>query len=126
VRLSPDDIERALYCVSELVDRRARAGIPVPEWMRRLGRQLNLASLMSCDGHETCSAGEALDAETLISTTEAAEILGLSTRHVTRLATDLDGENLGGVWVFKRSTVVEYAQERTSGQHCGSVRAASA
>jgi hypothetical protein len=126
VKLTPREVEAALYCVNELVDRRARAGIPVPEWMRRLGRKLNLASLMSDDGHEIGSGGEALDSKTLISTTEAAYILGLSTRQVTRLAADLDGENHGGVWVFKRSTVVEYAQERINGPNSGGVRAASA
>lgn len=118
MRLSDDDVERALFCVNEVVGSRLRADVPVPWWMWQLANRLDLSSLtsgMSPSGHESDGGSEALETS-LIGTQEAANLLGLSTRHVRRLAADLDGENVRGRMVFKRSTVVEYAQEKRNGR----------
>ncbi|WP_440713106.1 hypothetical protein [Gordonia sp. FQ] len=46
----------------------------------------------------------------LIDAASAAQILRCSTRHVRRLARDLDGTQLPhGAWTFRRGTVEEYA-----------------
>lgn len=45
----------------------------------------------------------------LISTTEAAQILGCSTRYVRRIATSLDGRRIGRTWTFPRQEVEDYA-----------------
>lgn len=123
MNLSGDDIEYALYCVVETIDRRRRAGICVPPWMHQLGQRFNLASLtseMSPSGHESCTDSEGLESDLHVGSKEAAHLLGLSTRQVRRLRSDLDGETVGGRMVFKRSTVIEYAQERRNG-HCRSI-----
>jgi hypothetical protein len=123
VNLSGGDVEGALYCVNELVARRCRAGVPVPEWMRDLGRQFDRASLaMSPRGHESEGTAAELDPERLIGTTEAARILGVSPRQVRRIAKDLDVETPGGRMAFRHSTVAEYAEEKR-GRHSASVRA---
>jgi hypothetical protein len=112
VNLSDDDTEWALYCVNELVDRRRRAGVPVLHRMVKLARRLDFAALMSRTGHESDVGATELEAECLIGSREAAAFLGLSTRQVRRLTADLDGEIVGGRLVFRRSTVVEYAEEK--------------
>lgn len=124
MNLSGDDIEGALYCVNELVDRRGRAGEPVPDWMRDLASQFDRASLtMSPSGHESADAGAELDPERLIGTTEAARILGVSPRQVRRIANDLDVETIGRRGkTFRHSTVTEYAKEKR-GRHSGGIRA---
>lgn len=127
MRLSAEETEAALYCVTELVDRRHRAGVPVPGWMVTLSRKLNLASVMSQSGHESGSEGGELESEhKLIGTQAAAQILGLHPRQVRRLAADLDGEQPNGTWIFKQATVIDYAEGRARGRHCRSVQAASA
>ena len=127
MHLSSEETEAALYCVTELVDRRHRAGVPVPAWMIALSRKLNLASIMSADGHETGCDETQLQQDKLIGTTEAGKILHLHPRQVRRLAADLDGEQLNGAWIFKHSTVTEYAHERdTHGRHSRSIQATPA
>ena len=114
MKLSDDDVERALYCVNETVDRRRRAGIPVPGWMMRLGRLLDLASLTSdtaARGHETGCSSEQSE-EMFIGSVETARLLGLSTRQVRRLRGDLEGESVSGRLVFRAAVVNEYAEMR--------------
>ena len=115
MNLSGDDTERALYCVVELIEYRRRFGVPIPGWMLRLHQRFDLASLTSPSGHETVCDEPQLNTEVLIGSREAANILGLSTRHVRRLAADLDGERRGRDWWFKTSTVTEYAEGKQRG-----------
>ncbi|GAB3228223.1 hypothetical protein [Mycolicibacterium hippocampi] len=125
MNLSEDETQAALYCVTELVDRRRRAGVPVPNWMTKLGMRLKLASLMSPSGHESgCSETES-EADRLIGTSEAATILQMTERHTRRIASDLDGEYIAGRLVFNLFTVTEYAQEKRNGRSGRSIRAAS-
>ncbi|MCV7285353.1 helix-turn-helix domain-containing protein [Mycolicibacterium wolinskyi] len=121
MKLTDDEVQAALYCVVEVVDRRRRANIPVPPWMIQLARRLNLTSALSDRGHELDSGGEQSEPERLIGTREAAAILGFSPRHVRRIAGDLDGETISGRVLFSLSTVAEYAQEKTDGRHRRSV-----
>jgi hypothetical protein len=123
VKLSEDDIEGALYCVTELIDRRRRANVPVPDWMVRIGRRFNQASL-SASGHESDPVEQQLDTERLIGTIEAATILGMSERQTRRIASDLDGEIVGQRWAFRLSTVEQYAEEKRNGEPSRSVRTA--
>ncbi|MDT5094855.1 MAG: hypothetical protein QOH60_4218 [Mycobacterium sp.] len=131
MRFTDDEIEAALFCVTETIDRRRRAGVPVPEWMLRLGRRFDLASLtsaMSGRRHESGSEGEQFAEERLMSTKEVALVLCLTPRHVQRIANDLDGEKIGGRLLFRLSAVLEYGQEKSRGDqhHRRRVRAASA
>ncbi|CAM4228709.1 hypothetical protein MB901379_03586 [Mycobacterium basiliense] len=117
MKLSEDEAEQALYCANELIDRRRGAGVPVPAWMIRLARRLDLTSAVSPRGHEIDSGSAALEPEHLIGSKEAAAILGLSTRQTRRLRSDLDGEMISDRLYFNRDTVVEYAEERLNGRH---------
>ncbi|QFS91522.1 hypothetical protein FIV07_12205 [Mycobacterium sp. THAF192] len=125
MKLSDDATEQALYCVNELIDRRSRAGVPLEPWMPELAKLFDGASLtcgMSARGHESGSgSGDYGDSQPesepeslisdLVGTREAADMLGLSTRQVRRLATRLDAEKVGGRTVFRRSTLIEYAEK---------------
>lgn len=124
MKLTDDETEAALYCCNELIDRRRRAGVPVPAWMIQLARRLDLTSALSSTGHESGGGSESLNSDLHVGSREAAAILGLSTRTVRRLAPDLDGQIIGGRMVFKRSTVVEYAEGRRDGRHSRSIRTA--
>ncbi|WP_199253858.1 helix-turn-helix domain-containing protein [Mycolicibacterium mengxianglii] len=116
MRLSNSEIEEALFCVNEVIGWRQRFHQPAPSWMVQLARRFNTASLMSDTGHETgCDEPELESEFLLIGSTEAAEILGLTTRHLGRLARDLDGEKISNRWLFNRNTVIEYAKEKHRG-----------
>ncbi|WP_448459482.1 helix-turn-helix domain-containing protein [Mycobacterium syngnathidarum] len=71
---------------------------------------------MSVDGPKTAVPQEYSDVS--IDTDEASRILGCSTRHVRRRASDLDGIRIGGRWIFQRRTVVEYAEEKGNAYDC--------
>ncbi|WP_449560316.1 helix-turn-helix domain-containing protein [Mycolicibacterium mageritense] len=90
--------------MAEVIRRRLLTGAPVPGWMRNLHHQLNA----SVDGPKTAVAQP--QSNTAIDTEEAASILGCSTRHVRRLAADLDGQRVAGRWIFHRHNVIEYAE----------------
>lgn len=110
----------ALYCVGELIHYRAKMGLPVPQWMQQLSQKLRLTSAMSGSAHEFDSGSAPLAAEpeqSHVGSREAAKLLGLSEAQVRRLASDLDGEKVGRAWVFRLSTVLEYAEERDSGRY---------
>ncbi|WP_454788510.1 helix-turn-helix domain-containing protein [Mycolicibacterium lutetiense] len=94
--------------VAEVMLNRQRLGAPIPERVRDLLR------FVSCSGHQIAAAPTQSDqdADDLISTEQAAEILGCSPRHARRLSTDLDGYRVAGRWTYSRSTVTEYAQAR--------------
>lgn len=106
MRLTRDEVEAALYVVHDLVYRRRLAGRSIPTEVAALYRRLLVTS---SDGTKSHVPPEELDANDLIDTTAAAEILGCSTRWVREIRCDLDGQNCGGRWLFRRQTVVEYA-----------------
>ncbi len=95
-------------CVTEMVLQRQRAGQPIPDRVRAL------LAYVSARGHELLSETAQLknDEADHIGTTEAAQILGCTTRTITRIATDLDGHKTGRDWNFIRRNVIEYAQGR--------------
>lgn len=112
IRLSDNDTEYALYCVNELIERRALIGVVVPEWMHRLARKLDLTCVMSSSGHESYCAGAESEVDELIGTKRAAQILALSPRQVSRMDDTLEGQTIGGRKVFKLSAVTAEAERR--------------
>jgi excisionase family DNA binding protein len=116
--LTDDDVRAAYYCTAELLRTRRLGSLPVPPAVRRLHDrlELELRSVVTRSRQEFGSGGEQLNADGQIGTAEAAELLGWSKSTVLRRANDLDGENVGGRWIFHRSTVAEYAEE--VGQQC--------
>jgi excisionase family DNA binding protein len=116
MNLSSDDLRAAYYCVAEVLRRRQLVGQPIPEWMRRHFDRLDAAVRgLSRSGHQAAGAVEQLPhsgptSRSLISAHEAAQILGISKRQVQQLAADLDGQIIGGRWLFERETVETYAE----------------
>jgi hypothetical protein len=108
MRLTSDQVDVLLYALRDLIARRNLAHRPVPPRVK----DLNIAALqwMSAGRHESVDGPEELTPDTLIGTAEAAAILGCTPRHAARLAADLDGQLVEGRWVFRRQTVVEYAE----------------
>ncbi|KMV22378.1 helix-turn-helix domain-containing protein [Mycobacterium heckeshornense] len=112
--LDETDLRAAYFCVAEVVRRRRLSGQPIPSWLRghfdRLDRAVRAAAA-STSGHESGCAEQELQQQWLTAT-QAAQALGVSARHVRRLAADLDGQLVGGRWLFPAAAVSEYAAER--------------
>ncbi|MEV0105555.1 hypothetical protein AB0H42_04315 [Nocardia sp. NPDC050799] len=109
--LREEDLRACCYAVAEQIRTRRRTGAPIPEWLRRTHARLSaeLVSAVSDDG--PAAPPTARDSK-VIGVSEAARILGCSTRHVRRLAADLDGQHAGREWVFTLRAVTEYARAR--------------
>ncbi|MDL9944281.1 hypothetical protein QSJ19_01515 [Gordonia sp. ABSL11-1] len=105
----------------ELVRKLQRAGMqPHPELVAIAhaahAAMLSLSKVGHVDGPEAGAEPEWSPTE-LISAADAAEILGVSRRHVVRIGTSLDGEQLAnGHWVFRRGSVEDYAEGRRDEQ----------
>lgn len=110
--LGPDDVLGCRYSVAELIRYRRLIGAPIPDWLRRLHDRLDAELRASVsDIGPGSDTGE--QHSRLIGVTETAAILGCSTRHVRRLAADIDGQRAGRAWVFDRAIVTAYARART-------------
>jgi hypothetical protein len=96
------------------VARRRLAGRPVPAEVIDLDRQLRIVSET---GHQSGQAATELVPD-LVGPAEAAEIIGCSVRHARRLAADLNGTHCGSHWIFRRQTVVDYAEAKGEGNGC--------
>src|SRR4029453_8435966 len=91
---------------------RQTKGHPIPGWLRQHFDQLDQQVRVSRLGQESdCGAGQ-LAQDKFITAQKAARIIGCSKRPAQRIATDLDGELVGGRWLFRLSAVEEYAEER--------------
>lgn len=110
--LREEDLRACCFLVADAIRARRSTAAPIPAWLRRTHDHLTaeLADLASRTGHET---GTGEPHSELIGATEAARVIGVSERHIRRLAADLDGRRAGRAWVFDRRTVTEYARART-------------
>ena len=112
--LTGDQIEAALYAVADTITRRKLAGRNTPAEVVALHRLLadtSRRAAASDRGTENIPRQQQLNDEH-IDTTTAARILGCSTRWVRAIASDLDGQQVGGQWIFPRTVVAEYAEAR--------------
>ena len=113
-----DDVRAAYYCVAEVVRHRQRTGEPIPDWLRRhfdrLDAEIRLSEIrVSESGQDSDSDTGQFDQNELITAREVSQMLGCSKRQAQRLASDLDGcQFVGGRWLFRRSSVAEYAEGR--------------
>ncbi|KZS79940.1 hypothetical protein B4U45_18340 [Mycobacterium persicum] len=113
--MNPVDTECAYYCAAHLIRHRQRSGQPIPEWLRRHYDRLDAEiRVMSAAGHESGRAAAELEKRELVTAEEAAAVLGISKRQVRRLASDLDGQLIGGRWLFRLCDVQTYAEGRQS------------
>lgn len=117
---SAEETEAILFCVNELIGLKRRFGLRVFPWQLELGRRFDTASLsMSPRGHGSSGIGSEeaqLETPVLIGTRDAAELLGLSTRQIRRIAANLGGETIGGRMVFRLSVVTKYAEDQPNAQ----------
>jgi hypothetical protein len=110
VNLTPEQVRLALYAVRDLMTRRTLGGQSIPRGFDTFLDQL----VTSARGTENTTAAPQLTPGELIDTTEAAAILNCSPRWVRHIRNDLDGLNISGRWIFKRQTVVDYADMKGS------------
>lgn len=108
-----DRVLLELHIVRDFIARRLLGGNPIPPGTRRLCHDLEVASV---HGTEPVAALEELEPEDLIDTNEAAAILNCSARWVRQIRNDLDGQNISGRWIFRRQTVVDYADQKGGAQ----------
>ncbi|GGK48447.1 helix-turn-helix domain-containing protein [Nocardia camponoti] len=108
------DIDVTLLAVRELITARQRTGAPIPDAVRRAYRRLRLAREAAAVTESVRGQPEpaARSSSDQIGTAEAARALGVSTRHVRRIVTDLDGRKVGRDWCFNSATVAAYADAR--------------
>lgn len=103
--LTGDAIGALAYAVAVTQRARARNGLPTSR---------ALAALASAAGQaDTQSAPELDTDEELITTEEAAQMLGISNRQARRRAPQLGGRLTGGRWLLDRRAVLEH-QEGTA------------
>jgi hypothetical protein len=109
-----DENKNALLVVNILISELRRAGRPVSPWILAYGRRLNMQSVMSREGlHSDDAAAQSKSGpEILLGSGAAARILGLSTRQMSRIAGDLEGQKISNRWYYRRSVVVEYANAK--------------
>lgn len=84
--------------------------------MHSLAQRFDLASLLSSSGHESDCGDAESEPPLEIGTSEAADILGVSPRHVRRLTADLDGELRLGRLIFRLDAVQAYAEGKRDGR----------
>src|SRR5271169_3188196 len=116
---SPAESACILFCISECIARRQQQGKPIPEWMAllhgKLSATVELDELMSGSDTFASASGQGFRSnaaqfeEKLITATDAAKILKVDVRSIRRIAADLDGEVVGNRWLFRETTVREYA-----------------
>jgi len=111
---SDHDVQLIRYAVCDVVARRRLHRNPVPPGMDALEQRLR-QPMMSANGHDLGGAPAELKQNTLIGSVEAATLLGCTARHVRRIAADLEGQRVEGVWVFRRQPVVDYANAKGDG-----------
>ena len=100
------------YCVAEVVRHRQRTGEPIPDWLCRHFDRLDAEIRVSESGHESDSDTGQLEQDELITAREVSQMLGCSKRQAQRLASDLEAQIVGGRWLFRRSSVADYAEGR--------------
>jgi hypothetical protein len=112
VKLDRDETEVAYNCVAAVM--RGFTTAPPPWAVQHLYERLDTEFRMSQPGPECRCGGEQSEPEKLISSRQAAALLGYSKRHVNRIAKSLGGQDVDGARVFRLSQVQEYAEGRNA------------
>lgn len=105
MNLTDEQTAVARYAVAEVIRRRRLTGQPLPPQLTAL------ACALSSRGPEPDVAQSDSEPER-IGSAQAAKLIGCTRRHISRIATDLDGHQVAGRWTFNMAAVIEYAQAR--------------
>jgi len=118
VTVQGDAVPMLYRCVLAGIARHHRDGLSSPPLLHQLRAAL-FRAVMSVPRHELADAGTAAPCcacqnGSLIGTAQAAEILSLSPRQVTRLAAQNVGlgRRLGRAWVLRSGAVLALAERR--------------
>lgn len=106
--LTDSQVQAAVYALAEFKRRRRIVGQPIPTAVAELHTHL----LMSACGPEPPPAQRQSTPEQ-VDTLQAADLLGITPRHVRRIAADLDGQRIAGRWIFNRNNIIDYREGRT-------------
>jgi hypothetical protein len=111
MKLDRNETQVAYNCVAAVM-RGYQTAAQAPWAVRHLYDRLDaeFRFRMSHSGPEFCCGGEESEPEKLISSRQAAALLGYSKRHVNRIATSLGGQDVDGVRVFRLSEVQGYLE----------------
>jgi hypothetical protein len=118
VKLHGDELQIAYYCAATAIRRRHDRRQPIPDILQRHFKRLALAIACMDEpagfADETDFGGTPPESrhDDRIGAAETARIIGCSPQWVRRIRADLDGEIVGGRYVFSRSIVESYAYER--------------
>ena len=107
VLLDGSALDAARYAVDVAQRARARNGLPRSVALARL------AEALAAPGQED-SPDEPAGQPDLVTTEQAAEVLGVSLRSARRLAPRLGGRLVGGRWLLDRQAVAEHLEGRTA------------
>ena len=103
----------ALWCANEELRARAAGKLPgVQAWNADLVRALELELAVSQSGHRDDGGEEDWDPQAWMTAAETAVVLGMSKRHVNRIAESLGCKDIGGRRLFPAASVNEYAEGR--------------
>lgn len=116
MKLEGEDLDCAYYVAHRFIGAQRAMNRPVPGTVLQWCRRVALAWELSADGHESDGETGELNQEELCDTAEAAHIMGVTERQARRLANDLDGRKVAGVWTFRRQAVVDYAEAKRDGR----------
>lgn len=109
---SDEDVLAAYNLSAEVIRTRRFRGTPIPQWIREFHYRTNTErqARMTRSRQESHCGGAELVLDKRISAAEAANLLGWSKSTILRRATDLDGEIVGGRWIFRQSAVTEFRE----------------
>jgi len=107
--LTEDDLRAAYFC-ARVTDGWTASDHPIRRWLPTLLDRLAAELSASQVGQGSEADTAQLTPDEPITAAQAAAILGLSKRQVTRIARTLDGRIVCGRWLFNKQTVEEYAE----------------
>lgn len=109
VLLTGSAIDAVLYAVDLAQRARGHNGLPPSRMLAALAEAL-AAPGQTDTATEPVRHPEGVGVRETVSTQEAANLLGRSPRTVRRLAPQLGGRRVGGVWLLDRQAVTEEAE----------------
>ena len=104
VLLDGADLATLAYCIEVTQRARGRNGLPP-------SRRVNALARLVAAPRQSDTPDEPIGEPESMTTTEAAALLGCSTRTATRLAPKLGGRLVGGRWLLDRQAVTEYVRK---------------
>ncbi|MFN8090548.1 MAG: helix-turn-helix domain-containing protein [Mycobacterium sp.] len=111
VVLFGDHAKHALLITRFMIERQRKRHLPHPPEWDELADALTaaLAACPQCPRTDTAAPVE-LDTEKVMTTTELARRDGCTPRHARRMATQLDGQKIGGRWFVPTAAVNEHLE----------------